>query len=387
MIPPSVGKLIVLAIGTSMWIWMEAYVNLQISLHGESILKPLERKEPMDFNSSNYGNHTTLNLSSITVHYVSKGCDNKQDSRSILLLLHGFLDFWYIWNRQIPILGEHFCVVAPDLRGYGLSAKPLDPENYVMTFLMKDVKDLLDVINPNHTRKVVLVGHGWGGMISFCFATMYEELIDKMIIINGMHPKAFSKQLLRSLKQMRMSWYLIPFRHPVIPEKYLEMRDFAFFDQVHRGFTKDEEYAHKYMFSREGALTGAINYYRAVNESEELYKLQYRKINVTTLILWGPKDAFLTTPIAKFNLEWLAKAYVLYYRKAGHWLQRECFQQVAARIKEFVLSEKVELLTKETSEKESVGTCSESMTPDEIKTVTICPLLPKNASVPNFNLE
>ncbi|XP_065306794.1 epoxide hydrolase 4-like isoform X3 [Dermacentor albipictus] len=387
MIPASVGKLIFLAIGTSMWIWMEAYVKLQISWYGESILKPLEREEPVDFNNTTYGKHTTLNLSSITVHYVSKGCDNKEDNSSILLLLHGFLDFWYIWNRQIPTLGEEFCVVAPDLRGYGLSTKPVDPEEYVMTFLINDVKDLLGVINPNHTRKVVLVGHGWGGMISFCFATMYETLIDKMIIINGMHPKAFSKQLLRSLKQMRMSWYLMSFRHPVVPEQYLELRDFAFFDQVHRGFTKDEEYAHKYMFSRKGALTGALNYYRAVNESEGLHKLQYRKINVTTLILWGQKDAFLTHPIARFNREWLTTSYVLYYRKAGHWLQRECSEQVAARIEEFVLDEKYELLTNETSAEQSVDTCSESLTPDESRTGTICPLLPAYASVPDFNLE
>ncbi|XP_070377499.1 AB hydrolase superfamily protein YfhM-like isoform X4 [Dermacentor albipictus] len=329
----------------------------------------------------------TDSAKSITVHYVSKGCDNKEDNSSILLLLHGFLDFWYIWNRQIPTLGEEFCVVAPDLRGYGLSTKPVDPEEYVMTFLINDVKDLLGVINPNHTRKVVLVGHGWGGMISFCFATMYETLIDKMIIINGMHPKAFSKQLLRSLKQMRMSWYLMSFRHPVVPEQYLELRDFAFFDQVHRGFTKDEEYAHKYMFSRKGALTGALNYYRAVNESEGLHKLQYRKINVTTLILWGQKDAFLTHPIARFNREWLTTSYVLYYRKAGHWLQRECSEQVAARIEEFVLDEKYELLTNETSAEQSVDTCSESLTPDESRTGTICPLLPAYASVPDFNLE
>lgn len=387
MIPSSIGRLIVLAIGSTMWIWMEAYVKLQISWHGEGTLKPLNRQEPADFSNRSYGDHITVKLSSITVHYVSKGCESTLRDRPVLLLLHGFLDFWYIWNRQIPALANDFCVVAPDLRGYGLSTKPHDPEEYVMTLLIQDVKGLLDYINPNHTRQVVLVGHGWGGMISFCFATMYEMLIDKMIIINGMHPKAFSKQLLRSLRQIRMSWYLLPFRHPVVPEQYLIMRDFAFFDQVHRGFNTDEEYAHKYMFSQKGALTGAINYYRAVNESEELYKLQYRKINVTTLILWGQKDAFYTSPIATFNQEWLASSYLLYYKRAGHWLQRECSEQVTGRIREFALKGKIELLTNAAPKEENVGKCAESIAPGKERKLAECPLLPRNATVPTFGLE
>ncbi|KAL1484442.1 hypothetical protein MTO96_032580 [Rhipicephalus appendiculatus] len=87
---------------------------------------------------------------------------------------------------------------------------------------------------------------------------------------------------------MRMSWYQLPFRRPVVPEQYLIMKDLAFLDKVHKGFTQDEKYAHKYMYSQQGALTGTINYYRAFNnDSDQLSKIPYRKINVTTLILWG----------------------------------------------------------------------------------------------------
>ncbi|KAH7942512.1 hypothetical protein HPB49_024686 [Dermacentor silvarum] len=107
-------------------------------------------------------------------------------------------------------------------------------------------------VHPGHKREVVLVGHDWGGMISMCFATLHEKMIDKMVLINSMHPKAFMKQLFRSPTQMRMSWYQLPFRRPVVPEQYLILKDFAFFDDVHKGFTKEEEYAHKYMYSRPG---------------------------------------------------------------------------------------------------------------------------------------
>ncbi|XP_049527100.1 epoxide hydrolase 4-like [Dermacentor silvarum] len=159
-----------------------------------------------------------------------------------------------------------------------------------MLNLIEDVKGLLEHLNNNHSRKVFLVGHDWGGMISFCFATLYETFIDGMVIINGMHPMAFAKQLFRSVRQMRMSWYQLPFRHPVVTEQYLIMWDFHFFDKVHRGFTENETEAHKYMFSRDGALTGAISYYRAFNnDSNQLRKLPYQTINVSTLILWAEK--------------------------------------------------------------------------------------------------
>ncbi|KAH7942121.1 hypothetical protein HPB49_020754 [Dermacentor silvarum] len=127
----------------------------------------------------------------------------------------------------------------------------MDSAQYLMVNLIEDVKELLDKINPGHKRRVVLVGHDWGGMIAFCFATVYEKMIDKMVIINGMHPLAFSKQLFRSLSQMRKSWFMIPFRQPIVPEQYLMLHDLMFFDKVHKSFTKEEKNAHKYVFSQQ----------------------------------------------------------------------------------------------------------------------------------------
>ncbi|KAK8765855.1 hypothetical protein V5799_007363 [Amblyomma americanum] len=320
--------------------WMKIYVKTSIWRHGSSILVPINRTVPNEFYDEKYGEHKFVNVSNITFHYVTKGCEDKE--RPMLLLLHGFLDFWYIWNRQIPKLSEEFCVVAPDMRGYGNTTRPTDTAEYLMPKLIGDVKGLLEQLNPNHTRKVVLVGHDWGGMISFCFATLHETMIDKMVIINGMHPKAFLKQLFRSVRQMRMSWYMLPFRRPVIPEQYLIMKDLQFFDKVHKGFTESEEYAHKYVYSQEGALTGTINYYRAFNnDSDQLNKLPYRRINVPTLILWGEADAFITPRVAQYNRDWLNGSELIYYEKAGHFLLRECPSHVNDRIKEFVTTGKV----------------------------------------------
>ncbi|KAL1479142.1 hypothetical protein MTO96_052105 [Rhipicephalus appendiculatus] len=107
-VPPALGKLIFFAIGTAMWIWMQAYVKVQVALYGEDILKPKNRTEPADFKNDTYGKHESLPLNNITVHYVKKGCETANINKPILLLLHGFLDFWYVWNHQISALGNDF---------------------------------------------------------------------------------------------------------------------------------------------------------------------------------------------------------------------------------------------------------------------------------------
>lgn len=390
-LPAVLAKIMILAIGTSMWIWMEAYVKVQVALHGQAILEPHRRSEPPEFKDSKLGMHAYAKVNGINMHYVHKGCDSRNANRPIALLLHGFLDFWFIWNRQIPTLGEHFCVVVPDLRGYGLTTRPGNSADYLMVKLVQDVKELIEAINPQKKRPVVLVGHDWGGMIGFCLATLHEKLIDRMVIVNGMHPKAFSKQLLRSPRQMRMSWYMIPFRHPKVPEQYLMMRDLAFFDKVHKGFSEREEYAHKYMFSQNGALTGAINYYRAFNDDkEQLNKLPYRKLSVPTLILWGQKDEFLTSPVATFNQEWLAKSTVVFYKHAGHWLLRECFTTVNQYIIKFAKSGQMTTSLRQmnpSNQRQNENTCAHSTTPDAIRAGNVFALLPRETGIPGFPEE
>ncbi|KAL3250667.1 hypothetical protein MRX96_055413 [Rhipicephalus microplus] len=387
MLPPIIGPAVFLAIATAMGIWMTAYVKIEIFLHTDSILVPKNRTVPNDFYNETYGNHSNVTIRNITFHYVTKGC-REDANQTTLLLLHGFLDFWYIWNRVLPRLGEEFCVIAPDLRGYGNTTRPNDTAEYLMTKLIGDVKGLVEHFNRNKSRKVVLVGHDWGGMISFCFATMHEELIHKMVIINGMHPRAFIKQLFRSVRQMRMSWYQLPFRRPIIPEQYLKLKDFAFFDKVHKVFTHDEKEAHKYVYAQAGALTGTINYYRAFNNnSNQLSEITYRKINVSTLILWGEQDQFIMTAVAKFNQEWLNNSSAVYFYGAGHFPQRECSGNVIQRIREFVTNGSVSVEHRRSWWNwrdwfQRPDHCLESKKPHGHWTPRIPAFIPENAKLP-----
>ncbi|XP_037500012.1 epoxide hydrolase 3-like isoform X1 [Rhipicephalus sanguineus] len=391
MMPPALGKLIFIAIGTTMWIWMQAYVKVQVTLYGESILKPHNRTVPADLTNSTYGSHETVDLNSITVHYVKKGCASENSGKPMLLLLHGFLDFWYIWNHQIDVLGQQFCVIAPDLRGYGNTTKPENTTTYLMKNLVEDLKLLIEELNKTEKRKVFLVGHDWGAMIGFVFATLHEKMIEGLVIVNGMHPMAFARRLLESITQMKMSWYFLPFRHENVPEKYLEMWDFSFFDKIHKGFTFGEEEAHKYVFSQKDALTGALNYYRAFNDdNDQLKKFDYRQINVTTLILWGEQDAFLTTPIARYNQVYLRKSSVVYYPGAGHWLLRECYNEVTEQIRNFVNTTsavRTHTFTGKTYQRSSNDLCRHSSSPLKSWISRALAWLPQNVSIPKLTAE
>lgn len=368
-IPAPIAKLLIGLIGSSMWLWMKGYVTMQILIHGKDVLIPLNRTTPPQFTNDTSLEHKFANVNDIRMHYVMKGCENNTQNRPVLLMLHGFLDFWYTWNRQIDTLSQNFCVVVPDLRGYGNTTKPQNASLYLMKILVKDIKEFIHVLEKQNMTNITLIGHDWGGMISFVFASLHEHMISKMIIINGMHPLAFGKRLFESVRQMIMSWYMLPFRRSTIPEQYIEIHDFKFFEKIHKqAFTKEEEDAAKYVFSQNYSLTASINYYRAFNtDADQLKKFDYKTINVSTLILWGEKDEFITTPVAEYNRQYLRNSSVLYYPNAGHWVLRECPYEITSRIEEFVqtgmLMTTVEKAALRTN---SIG-CSEALTPSHKK--------------------
>lgn len=388
--PSIVGTGMFFTIGSIMWIWMKGYVGVQKFLYGDGIFLPKNRMLPQDFSNEMYGTHAYVKLNEITMHYVTKGCDENNDVRPMLLMLHGFLDFWYIWNRQIPYLSKYFCVVAPDLRGYGNTSKPEHPADYVMEKLVEDVHNLIVTLNKDKRREVVLVGHDWGGMITFCFANRYENqgLFSKIVIINGMHLQALKKELLQSITQMRKSWYMISFQKADVPEQYIMMEDLRFFDNIHKNaFTEAEEEASKYVFSQPRALTSALNYYRAFNY--DIYSLDeknYRKLNVSALILWGEQDEFLTTRVALYNQEWLTRSRLIFYPRGGHWLMREYPEQLNEEIIKFSKEETVTVKeTRKVVMRRYVEASNESETfRPNITFQKLMPGVPRNVKLPRL---
>ena len=116
-----------------------------------------------------------------------------------LVLLHGFPEFWYCWSKVIPLLKDDFKLIIPDMRGYNLSDKPEDVENYKVEILIEDIKGLGETLR---LGKFCLAGHDWGGAVSWIFAEKYPKLLKKLIILNAPHNKIFS-QILRTDKEQQ----------------------------------------------------------------------------------------------------------------------------------------------------------------------------------------
>lgn len=143
--------------------------------------------------------HHTETINGIRLHWVEQG------QGPVILLLHGFPEFWYSWRHQIdPLAAAGFRVIAPDMRGYNESAKPGDIDEYRIDRLTADIAALINRVSPS--GKVVLVGHDWGGLVAWYTAMAHPDLLDRLVIFNCPHPLAFSRALHR-LSQKKRVWY------------------------------------------------------------------------------------------------------------------------------------------------------------------------------------
>src|ERR1700680_3565464 len=149
--------------------------------------------------------HHDARINGIRLHYAAAG------DGPLILFLHGFPEFWYAWKDQLAEFQRDFTVVAPDLRGYNLSDKPQEVEQYHMRYLVEDVRQLIEYLG---AKTCTLVGHDWGGSVAWAFALAYPELLDRLIIINAPHPYIFQRELRENPAQQRASRYMVAFQSP-----------------------------------------------------------------------------------------------------------------------------------------------------------------------------
>jgi pimeloyl-ACP methyl ester carboxylesterase len=242
----------------------------------------------------------------VRLHYVEQGAG------PLVVLLHGFPEFWFSWRRQLPALAAAgFRAVALDQRGYNLSSKPRRLEHYRVERLARDVAQTIEHFG--HQRAAV-VGHDWGGGIAWAFAMGYSERLEKLAILNAPHPITFFKHL-RKPDQLRRSWYMFFFQLPWLPEAALRAGNYA----AIRRQLRAPEYVEA--LSRPGALTATINYYRALFRRglPTLRAASRSPIKVPVLIIWGQRDPFLGPDLAEPPAALVPNRRVERLADVGHW--------------------------------------------------------------------
>ena len=197
-------------------------------------------------------------IGDVQLHYVEAG------RGPLIVLLHGFPEFWYGWRLQIePLAAAGFRVVAPDMRGYNLSSRPDGVEDYDIEKLADDIHGL---IHERGAQSASLVGHDWGGTVAWFTAMNHPEVVDRLAILNAAHPRKLS-QGLHHPGQLRKSWYFFFFALPEFPETVVHANNWHFFRHFLRdadpAYTPQEFDRYVEAWSQPGAATGMINYYRS----------------------------------------------------------------------------------------------------------------------------
>jgi pimeloyl-ACP methyl ester carboxylesterase len=257
----------------------------------------------------------------VRLHFVTMG------EGPLVLLLHGFPDFWYGWRRQIPALAAAgYRVVAPDLRGYNLSQRPLRVEDYRRDVLADDVAALVGALGE---RRAHVVGHDWGGVIAWHLAVRHPAVIDRLAILNAPHPVRMRALLGRSTQAAR-SWYMGLFQLPWLPERLLSVagrrllhRTWSSMHRTPGAFTAADHAAYDAAFAAPGAVFAALAYYRALRHTGMTIPAERRLIPHPTLVLWGERDPALVAANAEGLERWVRDVRVVRVPDAGHWVMAD----------------------------------------------------------------
>jgi epoxide hydrolase 4 len=278
--------------------------------------------------------HETVTTNGVSLHVAQAGDKNNP----LVIMLHGFPEFWYGWRKQITVIAEAgYWVWAPDQRGYNLSEKPKGFAAYNLDELAGDV---LGLIKAAGRERCILIGHDWGGAVAWWVANKYPEQLEKLITLNIPHNRVFNKTFRTSFQQKRKSWYIFFFQLPYLPEIILRFRKHWLLEQVMRTskkgtFTDEEIHNYHEAWRQPGAVTGMLNWYRAVFRAAPRPPEDPR-IKVPTLLLWGKEDTALGWEMAQPSIDLCDEGKLVFFDNATHWIAAEEAERVNSLILEFL---------------------------------------------------
>ena len=267
----------------------------------------------------------------IKLHYVEAG------EGPLVLLLHGFPEFWFSWRLQIaPLAKAGFRVVAPDLRGYNLSSRPQGVDAYGADKVADDIRGLIRELG---AESALLVGHDFGGTVAWATAMAHPEVVDRLAILNAAHPRNLNDGL-KHPNQLRKLWYFFYFQPPGIPERTVRARNWRFFRRYQRDaqppYTPEETQRYIESWSQPGAATAIINYYRAAVRGSKQAQAAIRPIQAPTLVIWGQRDRYLGPDLAepsRDDVPGLDRVERL--DKASHWVHHDEHERVTQLLSDF----------------------------------------------------
>jgi epoxide hydrolase 4 len=256
---------------------------------------------------------------------------------TLALCLHGFPEHAVSWRHQIPVLaGMGYRVWAVNQRGYGRTSRPTHVADYALPHLMDDVAALIDAAN---AKRVVLIGHDWGGMVAWCFAAGQRRPLERLVIMNDPHPLCF-RAALKHWRQLRKSWYVAFFQLPWLPERMLTANEGAIVRRMFAGVALPPDVLGVYtgQVTEPGAATAMLNWYRAIRQPSSRTLNLAHVIDVPTLVVWGERDVALDPICLNGTERYVRDLTVKRLPDVSHWVQQDAPQVVNGLLQEFLSS-------------------------------------------------
>lgn len=278
--------------------------------------------------------HSYVTTNGVRLHLVSAG----PSDGPLVILLHGFPEFWGGWRNQIaPLVRAGYRVWVPDQRGYNLSEKPSSVADYNLDALAADVVGLADSAEVD---QVFLAGHDWGGAVAWWTANKYPERVRRLVIANVPHHTVMRQKLRHSRRQIVRSWYMFMFQIPRLPEWGMSWFNWRAATQQMVKTSLPGTFSPAYLgelrsvWGQPDGMRSMINWYRALFRTQP-EPLPSTRITVPTLLLWGEQDAFLRAEMAKESMNWCDHGRVELFPRATHWILHEEPQAVSERMLAF----------------------------------------------------
>ena len=291
----------------------------------------------------------------IRLHYASAG---SSEGLKLMVFLHGFPEAWFTWEEQLADLGNDYYAVAPDLRGFNLSSKPVEVEAYHIKHIAEDIRQLIAGLGYS---SAIIVCHDWGGAVGWHLAIFHPELVERLIVINSPHPWLFMRALATDTVQQKASAYMNWLRTPG-SEEALVGNDFQIVERFLNAedgtppawYTPAVRERYRAMWSVPGALrsdgtlshamTGGVNFYRATplhpptsnNAARPVPDPSDWMVKLPVRVIWGENDRALTTVLVDDLERVCPDLRVVRIPEGSHWVAHEQPARVSGLIREFL---------------------------------------------------
>jgi pimeloyl-ACP methyl ester carboxylesterase len=271
---------------------------------------------------SHYLEHKNITTNDINLHIVQSGSKNGM----LVILLHGFPEFWRAWSKQISALADAgYWVWAPDQRGYNLSHKPESITAYALDQLTADIVGLIDAAG---REKAIIIGHDWGATVSWWVSLRHSSRVEKLVILNLPHPKVMVNFIRHNPKQMLKSWYIFFFQIPGLAAFIARINNYQLFVWTLRStsrpgtFSEQDMEAYRRAWSQPGAFSAMLKWYRAYVRHPPK-RPESMRVKIPTLIIWGGRDTFLSREMVQPSIELCDNGHLVLIEEATHWVQHE----------------------------------------------------------------